>query len=99
MGEALLPQIDSLKKQQIDDLKKLFAEVDSKIAEAGGKKEILKTRSEKMAAEEAAKEAAIDAAMAADEEVKGGEETKEPEADPLEFAPEVDLNDKFGPEW
>ena len=53
-------------------------------------------RSEKAAAEEAAKNAAIDAAMA--EESKGGEEAEEA-VDPLEFAPEVDVIGKYNAEW
>jgi len=49
-------------------------------------------RSEKAAEEEAKKNAAIDAAMA--------EESKEEEViDPLAFAPEVDLSEKFNGEW
>ena len=73
----------------------MFKEVSDKIAANGGKKEMLHTRSEKKEAEEAAKNAAIDAAMADEKE----EESKANEPDPLEFAPEADLNEKFGSDW
>lgn len=73
-----------------DDLKKLFEEVKAK-----GDKSKRVFKSEKAAAEEAAKNAAIDAAMA--EESKGAEE--EEAVDPLEFAPEVDIIGKYNAEW
>ena len=96
MGEPLLAQIeDKLKKAQIDDLKKMFKEVTDKIAENGGKKDMLQTRSEKAKAEEDAKNQAIDAAMADEKE----EEKKANEPDPLEFAPEAFVGDKFGSAW
>lgn len=68
-------------------MKKLFVEVKAK-----GDKTKRVVRSEKAAAEAAAKDAQIDAAMA--EEAKA-----EPEVDPLEFAPEKDVLANFGIEW
>lgn len=68
-------------------MKKLFEEIKAK-----GDKTKRVVRSEKAAAEEEAKNAAIDAAMA--EEAKN-----EPELDPLEFAPEKDILMEYGPEW
>jgi len=84
IGEALLPQLETLKKAQLDDLKKLFEEVKAK-----GNKDKRLTRSDRAKAQEEA----IDAAM--EEESK----QEAAVVDALEFAPEFDVMSVFTPEW
>ena len=76
IGDAILPQLESLKPAQQADLKKLFEEVKAK-----GNKDKRLTRSDKAKAQDEA----IDAAMAEESKAEAAV------VDALEFAPEVDV--------